>query len=234
MKKLNIILPLIISIFLFTGCELNSLFGPSKEELALKEKELTNQQILKEKELNAKIELDKNSLAVKKDLELAKINKDLEKEKMVKENLAKENEYKLQSQEQANAIEIQRYYIILAGFVLLVISAALFVYFNNRRKDKLKAYEDNLEKYFRQKENQARIEVANKIIDTIASGKLNQDQEQRLLSTINGNTQTSNEVIKQVDEEQVMELEVIEHTTKDDKKKNKKKDKKKKESKKSK
>ncbi len=231
---------LISTIVLFTGCEITSPFSPSEKELALKEKALVQEQSfkekkfeqeqsLKQKELEAKIEQEKNALKVKKDLELAKINTALEKEKIQTQNKEKENTFKLQSQQQTNALEIQRYYIILAGFVLLIISAALFVYFNNRRKDKLKAYEDNLEKYFRQKENQARIEVANKIIDTIASGKLNQGQEQRLLSTINGNSEIAKESIKKIDEEQVMELEVIEHDNEIKKKEEKEKKKKKKE-----
>ncbi len=231
---------LILAVFLFTGCEISSPFSPSQKELALKEKALQQEQTLKEKKLeqeqslkqkalDAKIEQDKNALKLKKDLELAKINTDLEKEKLVSQNKEKENNYKLQTLQHTNELEVQKYYILLAGFILLVISIALFVYFYNRRKDKLRAYEDNLEKYFRSKENQAKLEVANKILDTIASGKLTSEQETKLISSMNSNSQIAQENIKQVDEE-VMELEIIEDKN-DIKKKEKKQKKEKKEKK---
>ena len=86
--------------FFFTGCELDSVFGPSKKEIELKQRELAlkeqeikfNQQLkqketeqnqlIKTNESNAKIAQNQAQLQVKKELELEKIKSDFEKEKL--------------------------------------------------------------------------------------------------------------------------------------------------------
>lgn len=88
--------------------------------------------------------------------------------------------------------QIKTYAIILLAGVLLLLSLLFFVYLNNRRKDKLKAYEDNMEKYFRAKENEAKLQIANKILDTISKGDLKPETESKLIASLNGSSQTKN------------------------------------------
>ena len=79
----------------------------------------------------------------------------------------------------------------MSKVLIMVFTFVLFIYYNNKRKDKLRVYEDNLNKYFREKENQAKIEIAGKILDTIASGKLSEEQENRLISSLGTNSKDS-------------------------------------------
>ena len=227
MRKTILILCIALLSFFFTGCELNEIFGPSKKEIELKQREMAlkeqeikfNQSLkqkdldaslaLKEKETNAKIENDKAVIETKKEVELAKIKSTIEKEKIqiekhklelqnkekdLKYSLDKQDkdlEFNLAKQESTNSLSTKKYIIIFGSVLTLVVLIILFIYYNNRRKDKLRAYEDNLDKYFREKENQAKIEIASKILDTIASGKLNSEQENRLISTFSGDSKTS-------------------------------------------
>lgn len=240
MKKKLILLQLILLPFYFTGCELGSIFGPSQKEielkqkeLALKEQELKFNQLLKQKELeqnqiiqtqemNAKIEKDKALLASNKEIELEKIKAAFEKEKLVvlnkekdlKHSISKqENDLKfsLAQQEKGNDLEIKKYVVIFATLLLIIITISLFIYFSNRRKDKLRAYEDNLNKYFREKENQTKLEIAKKVLDTIASGNLTSEQENKLISTLNNDNQTNNKILLQnnVKDKDIHDVEVV-------------------------
>lgn len=205
----------------FSACEVSSIFGPSKNELEMKNKEL-----------ETKLEYQKSELQNKKELELAKLDSeiknreiDLKKEEIASKNLSA----------QANQ-ETTKLIILAIVVVILVIAAGLFFYFNNRRKDKLRAYEDNLEKYFRQKDREAKLQIANKIIDTIASGKLTKEQENRLLVAISDKPLPQNEIENFIANEEIedepLKLDFkesndsSEESTDDEKKKKKKKKKK--------
>lgn len=223
MKHFIISFQLIFFILFFAGCEIENPFKPSKQEMQLKEKELS-----------AKIEQDKQKLNLQKELELAKINNDLEKEKINSNNKEKEALYQLQLQKAQSEIELQKYMILLAALVIIILAFAVYVYFNNRRKDKLKAYEDNMEKYFKSKENEAKVKIANKIIDTIATGNLNKDQEKLLISNLDGKENISAKALKGIQNEDVVDAEIINlaspqnenQTSPEKKKKTKKKEKK--------
>lgn len=199
-------------LFIFSGCDFQSVFGPSKEEINLKNKEL-----------DTKIELQKNELNSKKELELAKLENELKKEEM----LVKKEEISSKNLELTSQNEIIKLSLIVVAILIIIISAALFVYFTNRRKDKLRAYEDNLDKYFRQKERDAKLQIANKIIDTIAQGKLSKEQESRLLLALSEEkpSQELSTKIENLDKEndEILELEFDENIEKDDKKEKKKK-----------
>lgn len=249
------ILPLILLPFFFTGCEFDSVFGPSKKELELKEREFAlkeqeqkfNQQLklkeieqshlLKTKQNEAKIQQEKAQLQTAKELELEKIKSSFEKEKLeiLKQELESKNKEKdlqynmskqendlkfnLSKQDKSNTLEMQKYIIIFATLLFIVISVALFIYFSNRRKDKLRAYEDNLDKYFREKENQAKIEIANKILDTIASGHLTHAQENKLIATINNDSKSSDKILLQnnIKDKDIHEVEIIDSSDKKEK-----------------
>ncbi len=233
MKKSILIVSIILLSFVFTGCEIDGLFGPSKKELELKQRELDIKELelkqqlllqnkkadaqialeattfketqqLKEKEINAsiaqkkaelesKMAQEKAELDGKKEIELAKIKSEFEKEKLEIEKQKikaktqeKDVELNLLSKEKDNQLEFQKYIILFGIVIILILAAGTFVYFNNRRKDKLRAYEDNLDKYFREKENQAKVDIANRILDTISQGRLNAEQENKLILAMTG------------------------------------------------
>lgn len=197
MKKF--LLPL-ITLFFFYGCELESPFKPSKDELALQEKQI-----------DAKIAQDKEKLQIDKELKLAQIQSEVEKEKIISTNKKDDNNYKLSTLKSQQEIEVQKYYILLLAVIIIIATIGLFIYFNNRRKDKLRAYEDNLEKYFRAKENEAKLQITNKVLDLISSGKLSDEQETKLIKAINeGSKKASKKLAKIEQNEEIYDLEIIE------------------------
>ena len=174
--------------------------------LALKKSELEQQHLIKTKESDAKIANNKAALDTKKEIELSKIKSDIEKEKLqiqkqkiLSQNIEKDLMYSLKKQDSQNTLSTQKYLIIFGSILIIIFSFAIYTYYNNRRKDKLRAYEDNLNKYFREKENQTKIEIASKILDTISSGKLNQEQENRLISALSSDSRTSQNALLQKD-----------------------------------
>jgi len=147
----------------------------TKYRTFISDEELKTQKELAQIEARKRIELEKISgetrlkqLELEKEKELALIR---EKEKLLKIE-----------HEQA----MQRYMLIGAILLILLIGAALLWYFDKRRKDKLRAYEDNLKKYFHQKENEARVKIAEKILDTVASQDLNMEQKAKLIEALHG------------------------------------------------
>jgi len=151
--------------------QLKKLSAQTQKELAILEskKELAN--IEKEKELE--------KIKLQTELEKQKIVLDMEKEKAIFEQ-------KMSQNEQINNMELKRYLVLVFGLFVLVGSFFIFYYFKKRREDKLRAYNDNLQKYFNQKENEARVKIAEKMLDTIASGHLDKAQENQLISAFKG------------------------------------------------
>lgn len=199
---------LLFTLLFFSGCEFQNPFQASKQELELKHKEL-----------DAKIAQEKEKLSVQKELELAKINTDLEKEKLSSLHKEKEALYQLQLQQKQQELELQKYMILLAALVIIIIAIGLYIYFNNRRKDKLKAYEDNLEKYFKSKENEAKLQIANKIVDTIATGKLSLEQEKQLIANLDGKESITAKTLQGLQDEEVVDAIIVDEAPKKKKKK---------------
>ena len=199
--------------------EIEAQLAIKEKEIALKEKELNQNQALKQKEVEFKLEEKKAELNSNKDIEIEKIKAEIAKEKIKIEkekikaiNREKRLKFELDALQKEKENQIKTYGLILIGFILLLLSFLLFIYLNNKRKDKLKAYEDNMEKYFRSKENEAKLQIANKILDTISKGELKPETEAKLIASLNGNPQskiqTQNQVLKNSNDD-VMNLEVL-------------------------
>lgn len=70
--------------------------------------------------------------------------------------------------------------VALVAFLLLTVYI-----FRKRREDRLKMHEDALQKEVYLKEKELQVKMAEKILETIASGNLSQEREQHLLETLN-------------------------------------------------
>lgn len=193
----------------FNACD----FVQSDKEAQRKAQE--QQKAFQEKIANAK-EVQLKKIDAQKEQELARINSQttlatLEKKQLLekikleaqaeKEKIllaqAKERELfeaKQKDLQRQDAMEIKRYLILMLFLLLLVIAFLLYHYFKRRHEDKLRAYQDNLDKYFHQQENMTKMRIAEKIIDTVASGKLAKEQESELIKALSGNISPSNEV----------------------------------------
>lgn len=179
---------------------MESPFKPSKDEMALKTKQL-----------EANIAQEQEKLKIHKEIELAKIKSTIEKEKIVSQNQEQENLHTLSILKSEQNLEKEQYFFIFLALIAIIVVIVGFVYFNNRRKDKLRAYEDNLEKYFRSKENEAKLQVTNRILDMIEDGKLSKTQENKLIESLHSSSKKGNKRLAKINkDEDIVDLEVIE------------------------
>ncbi|WP_457745428.1 hypothetical protein [Sulfurimonas sp.] len=200
---------LILFTLLLTGCN----FGDSKEEIAAKK--LQEKQAFEEKIANAK-EVQLKKIDSQKEQELARIESQTtlaklekeqllekikleaaaEKEKLLLAQLKQKElfEAKLRDLQRQDSMEIKRYLLFILFVLLLVATYFIYLYFKRKHDDQLRAYQDNLDKYFHQQENMTKMRIAEKIIDTVASGKLEKNQESELIKALSGNINPSNDV----------------------------------------
>ncbi|MEA3522541.1 MAG: hypothetical protein U9R50_06175 [Campylobacterota bacterium] len=183
-------LPLLLTL-LFTGCNINDFIPkePDSPEIRKKALELQHQQEL------AKLASQKElaSIDLQKQVELGKMDKDVRLKALELQNIQEIEKLKLQ--EDANKAQreyaMKRNMVLLAALLLLLLAFGIYILFKRRHENKLHAYNDNLQKYFYQKENESRVKLAEKIIDTVAEGKASPDQEGKLLSILQGTSHSS-------------------------------------------
>ena len=133
--------------------------------------------------------------------EIAKINKerDLELKKMDVQTkmveLKTTNEMAIKEHNLSTFVQESKYAfknstLVLGGIGLFAILALIFFIFRKRREDKLKMHEDNLQKEVYLREKELQVKMAEKILDTIATGKLSEEKEQHLLEALDKTTTT--------------------------------------------
>jgi len=193
---------LIIITLLFSACNLTE----SKEEAQakkLQEKKAFEEKIADSKEVAIK------KIDAQKEQELAKIKSQtalatlensqlLEKIKLKAKADKEVSDAKLRNSERQDSMEIKRYFLVIFFLILVIVSFFIYYYFKKRHEDKLRAYHDNLDKYFHQQEMMTKMRIAEKIIDTVASGNLEKEQESELIKALSGNISPS-DVSKQIE-----------------------------------
>lgn len=187
---------------LFTACN----FGDSSQEIAakrLQEKRAFEEKIANTKEIQikkidaqkeqelAKIKAQTTLATIEKEqlLKKIKLQAEAEKEKILLMQTQEREAYeaKLRNLERADAMEIKRYLLLIFFFLVVISSYFTYLYFKRKHEDKLRAYQDNLDKYFHQQENMTKMRIAEKIIDRVASGNVDKEQEIALLNALGSN-----------------------------------------------
>ena len=201
MMKLVLILTILIY---FSGCEVD-LFNDNKVEQLEKENatlkaqkkaesiqlDYANARVKLEKEqeierLQLETELQKRKLANEKETTLAEIAHKSEVEKLrIQQELEKEKLAQITAQIAAEKnLELEKYLFGLLGLFMIIVAFFIYYYFKKRREDKLIAYNDNLKKYFYFKESERRSKMAEKVLETIAEGKLSKEDKVMLLKAM--------------------------------------------------
>jgi len=205
MKKFIKYIMILLILFMTTGCDMD-IFN-DKELIALKEENRKLQLAKLKLEANRSLALDEKQLIYKKEQSLAQIamqetlaqinqikeleeirlKSALEEKRLKAEQKNREDQLLLDSKlaEAKDRLYLKLSLIAMGALLLLIIAFFIYYYFKKRREDKLIAYNDNLDKYFRTKENEARIKIAEKILDTISSGKLSDTHEAKLIEVFN-------------------------------------------------
>lgn len=84
--------------------------------------------------------------------------------------------------------EHSNYVLILTVIALVLLFMFLFHYTGKNRKERLKKHEDDLMFKLRSQEQEVKMKMAEKMLDSLASGKLSEAQETRLLETLEHTT----------------------------------------------
>ncbi|MEA3372917.1 MAG: hypothetical protein U9Q62_04425 [Campylobacterota bacterium] len=123
------------------------------------------------------------TIQMQRDLELERIKKESKTEEVTaKKEIAFKEQDTIERQE--DNINNRYNTIVIIGSLFLLVAMGLLVYFLlKRREDKLKMHEDTIEKEMTLKEKELQVQMATKILDTIASGTLDKEEERRLIET---------------------------------------------------
>ncbi len=202
---------LVLILFTLSACQLfedSKELQEKKQELALKKL-----QVEQEREL-AQIQIQKELALIDKEKELAleKMHNEL-KAKELDANSEKELELikqKLALQQSNNDLNFQKYLFMFLGLMVVVAAFFIFYYYKRKREDELRAYNDNLKKYFYMKENESRMKIAEKILDTIAEGDLSAENEQKLINAFAKEATGEADHIAHIDDDAQI-VEAIEH-----------------------
>jgi uncharacterized protein YceK len=149
------------------------------------------------KQRSDKIEAAKIEAEAQK--EIARINKDrdIEVQKLISStDVAKAGINKEVAIEEAavkkSALEQEHDYGIkvlwLIGVALLLLFLFLFYHTGKNRKERLKKHEDELMAKLRLQEQEMKMKMAEKMLDSITSGKLSTEQETRLIEVLEHTT----------------------------------------------
>ncbi len=188
----NFYISLLIAL-LFSGCDINDFIPkePDSPEIRKKALELQHQQEL------AKLASQKElaSIDLQKQIELGKMDKDVRMKALELQNIQEIEKLKLleDANKAQREYDMKRNMLLIAALVLLILAYGVYVLLKRRHDRKLQAYNDNLQKYFYQKENESRMKLAEKIIDTVADGKATPEQEGKLLSILQGTSKPTTE-----------------------------------------
>ena len=73
--------------------------------------------------------------------------------------------------------------LIVTSLLVLIVLGLIVYFFLKWREDKLKMHQDEIEKEKELKEKELQVLLATKILDTIASGNLDKEEEHKLIET---------------------------------------------------
>ena len=151
-----------------------------------------------EKEI-AKINMEKEILIQKlkgaTEVEKAGINKEIAEKQVeaarqkavIDKDIAIEQD-QTRRQIALNSQDMQKWIILVAGLFLLGVIIFIFYNSNRNRKERLKLHQDRLDQELYLKEQEMRVKIAERVLDTIASGKLTPEQENRLIDNMAGSS----------------------------------------------
>ncbi|MEN8146526.1 MAG: hypothetical protein ABFR02_02775 [Campylobacterota bacterium] len=123
-----------------------------------------------------------------RDVELQKMEQDTKLAELKTQNEMAVKEHNLSTfvKESEFAFKNSTLIVIALGSIALLV-LVLYI-FRKRREDKLKMHENELQKEMFIREKELQVKMAEKILDTIASGKLSEEREQHLLETLDKTT----------------------------------------------
>ena len=127
--------------------------------------------------INKERDIEVQKLIAQSDVTRAGINKEVAIEEVQTKRTAIEKEH-----------EHVTYLLWLIGGALVMLFGFLFYYTGKNRKERLKVHEDELLYKLRLQEQEMKMKMAEKMLDSITSGNLSPEQENRLIETLEHTT----------------------------------------------
>jgi len=149
------------------------------------------------RERSEKVETAKIQAEAQKEIAVINKERDIEVQKLISQSdVAKADITREVAMEevQTKKIAIEKkheeatYFLWLIGGTLLLLFWFLFYYTGKNRKARLKIHEDELLYKLRAQEQEMKMKMAEKMLDSITSGKLSPEQENRLIETLEHTT----------------------------------------------
>jgi len=167
-----------LGIFLaLAGCESKS--TPSQEPGYTRVSPTASKEALATQEAIAKVEAQKRIALEQINAQVQMKRMEMERQQSLEMLREKERLMRLEH-EQAK----ERYMIWAAIALMILAGLTLLWYFDRKRQDKLIAYRDNLHKYFLFKENETRMKIAEKIIDTVGRQEISPEEKAKLIEVL--------------------------------------------------
>ncbi|MEE8588162.1 MAG: hypothetical protein V3S80_02305 [Sulfurimonadaceae bacterium] len=125
-----------------------------------------------------------------RDVELQKMEQNTKLAELKTQNEMAVKEHNLSSFVKESEFAFKNSTLIVIALAMISLLALTLYIFRKRREDKLKMHEDELQKEMYIREKELQVKMAEKILDTIASGKLSEEREQHLLESLDKTTPT--------------------------------------------
>ena len=150
------------------------------------EKEIARINMEKEiliQELKGATEVEKAEL--NKEISFKQVEADRHKTAITKDIAIRQDQTQLQIA--LNKLEMEKWILLIVGLFILALVIFVFYNTNRNRKERLKIHEEKLKQELLIKEQQMRVQIAERLIDAMASGKLTPEQENKLLGAYSAN-----------------------------------------------
>jgi TolA-binding protein len=118
-----------------------------------------------------------------RDLEMQRLEQQTAREKISAEKEVAFRQNEAQQREADNGYTLGIAAIAAAALLFAAVLALSFYFLRKRREDQLKMHSDTLEQEMAIREKELQAQMAEKILDTIASGTLSKEEETRLIET---------------------------------------------------
>ena len=118
-----------------------------------------------------------------RDIEMQRLQQQTALEKIGAEKTVALRQSETQQREADNGYTLGIAAIAVAALLFTALLAIAVYFLRKRREDRLKMHSDTLEQELALKERELQVRMAEKILDTIASGTLSKEEESRLIET---------------------------------------------------
>jgi len=172
------------------------------------EKEIARINMEKEvliQKLKGSTEVEKAELS--KEISLKQVEADRHKAVIKKDIAITQDQTQLQIA--LNKLELEKWILLIVGLFILALVIFVFYNTNRNRKERLKVHEDKLKQELLIQEQQMRVQIAERLIDAMASGKLTPEQENKLLGAYSSSP--VNQLSYHSDQAEDMSEHLIEH-----------------------